>query len=98
MSVEPDAESEGAREWLASLAAMDGRAAAFDTRLDASSLLTGRASKTIARKLRHLGFTPVAEPESFLADKENDTRSGRRGPWRAVETDPRHLGVGDAVS
>ena len=76
LKVEPDAESEGVREWLASLESSGGRAAAFDTRLDTSPLLTGRASKTIARKLRHLGFSAAAEPESFLVDKETNLEAG----------------------
>jgi hypothetical protein len=49
---------------------MTGRAAAFDTRLDAAPLLTGRASKGIARLLHAAGFELAAEPESFLVDKD----------------------------
>lgn len=69
LTLEPDAESDGVREWLASLGQVTGKAAAFDTRLDANPLLTGRASKSIGKKLRKAGFTLVAEPESFLVDK-----------------------------
>ncbi|GAB3043837.1 flavodoxin family protein [Parafrigoribacterium mesophilum] len=72
LAMEPDSTSEGVREWLGSRSGMTGRAAAFDTRLDAVPLLTGRASKGIAKLLRSGGFTLVAEPESFLVDK--DTR------------------------
>jgi len=68
--MEPDSTSEGVREWLGSLSGMAGRAAAFDTRLDAAPLLTGRASKGIAKLLRAAGFELVAEPESFLVDKD----------------------------
>ena len=68
--MEPDASSEGVREWLGSLSGMTGRAAAFDTRLDAAPLLTGRASKGIAKLLHAAGFELVTEPESFLVDKE----------------------------
>lgn len=76
LTVEPDAESEGVREWLGSLPSTTGKAAAFDTRIDGPALLTGRASKSIGRKLRHLGFSLVAEPESFLVDKETRLEDG----------------------
>jgi len=67
--VDPDAEGPGLRDWFATLDWMSGRAAAFDTRVDAPPVLTGRASKGIARMLRHHGFTLIAEPESFLVTK-----------------------------
>jgi menaquinone-dependent protoporphyrinogen IX oxidase len=67
--VDPDAEGPGLRDWFATLEWMSGRAAAFDTRIDAPPVLTGRASKGIARMLRHHGFTLMAEPESFLVTK-----------------------------
>lgn len=47
-----------------------GRAAAFDTRANMSPVLTGRASKGIAKQLRRHGFDLVAEPESFLVTKD----------------------------
>ncbi|MBS9372791.1 flavodoxin family protein [Rhodococcus sp. B50] len=84
LELEPDAESDGVREWLASLGEASGAAAAFDTRLDASPMLTGRASKTIGKKLRRLGFTLAAEPESFLVDKQTALEPGeaeRAGRW-----------------
>lgn len=68
LRVEADASHPGVREWLKTLEPSRGRMAAFDTRLDRSRLLTGRASKTISRRLRHLGYSPVAEPESFVVD------------------------------
>lgn len=70
LELEPDAESDGVREFLAHLRPVNGVGAAFDTRLDASPVLTGRASKTIGKKLRKLGLTLIAEPESFLVDKK----------------------------
>ncbi|MFZ2172997.1 MAG: flavodoxin domain-containing protein [Rhodococcus sp. (in: high G+C Gram-positive bacteria)] len=76
LEVEPDAESEGVRDWLASLEPVGGKAAAFDTRIDAPAMLTGRASKGIGRKLRHLGFELVVDPESFLVDKESKLEPG----------------------
>jgi hypothetical protein len=74
--MEPDATSEGVREWLSSLSGMSGRATSFDTRFDAAALLTGRASKGIARLLRGAGFTLATEPESFLVDKDTHLLRG----------------------
>ncbi|MFE3289203.1 flavodoxin family protein [Rhodococcus sp. NPDC059234] len=76
VTLEPDAVSDGVREWLSSLPPAHGRAAAFDTRADAPAFLTGRASKGIGKKLRHLGFELVAESESFLVDKESRLEDG----------------------
>lgn len=76
LTAEPDAESAGIRDWLASLQSAAGKAAVFDTRAQGPALLTGRASKGIGKKLRHLGFELVAEPESFLVDKESRLEAG----------------------
>jgi hypothetical protein len=76
VTLEPDAESEGIREWLDSLPPSHGKAVAFDTRADAPPLLTGRASKGICRKLRLRGFDLVADSESFLVDKESRLEDG----------------------
>lgn len=84
--MEPDSTSEGVREWLASLSNMTGRAAAFDTRLDAAPLLTGRASKGIGKMLRAAGFQLVVQPESFLVDKATHLLAGeeqRAEAWGA---------------
>jgi hypothetical protein len=67
--IDPDFASSGVREWLNGLSVTTGRAAAFDTRLDAAPLFTGRASKAISKLLRAAGFELVTEPESFLVDK-----------------------------
>jgi hypothetical protein len=74
--MEPNSTTEGVREWLAPLSGMTGQAAAFDTRLDAAPLLTGRASKGIAKMLRAAGFERVAPPESFLVDKATHLLAG----------------------
>ena len=71
LSVEPDAEGEGVREWLDSLGHLHLRAAAFDTRVDLPVALTGHASKGIANRLHHHGATLVAEPHSFLVTKQD---------------------------
>ena len=62
----------GLRERLAALPLGRGRAAAaFDTRLHKPVLLTGSAAKGIERRLEHLGFRVIVEPESFLVTSEN---------------------------
>ncbi len=77
LTLDPDAESEGLRAWFHTLPQGDGRpSAAFDTRLDGPAGFTGRASRGIARRLRHHGFVLAVDPESFLVDKENHLVSG----------------------
>lgn len=72
LELEPDAEGPGLRDWFDELADdHSGPAAAFDTRVHASTVLTGQASKGIAKRLRRHGFELVVEPESFFVDKEN---------------------------
>lgn len=76
--VEPDAaDGPGLRAWMNDLGRRPGAwAAAFDTRLDASAVVTGRASKEISHRLRHHGFGELAPPESFLVDKESHLLTG----------------------
>src|SRR5947207_2433055 len=69
LTADPDAEGLGLRDWFASLPTLEMRAAAFDTRLDAPVVFTGRASKGIARALRQHRCSLIAEPESFLVTK-----------------------------
>jgi hypothetical protein len=88
LDLDPDAEGPGLRDWFGSLESLDAGlpAAAFDTRFDASPVLTGRASKGIARKLRHHAMNLVAEPESFLVDKQThllDGEADRAREWGA---------------
>jgi len=72
LTVDPDAEGPGLRDWFRTLGDGHGKgAAAFDTRFDGPAALTGRASRGIARRLRGHGFELLAEPESFLVDKHN---------------------------
>lgn len=57
----------GARGWFESLPdGLRGKAAAFDTRIEKSAMLTGSAAKGIAKRLRQHGLELVAEPESFF--------------------------------
>ncbi len=92
LEVEPDAEGPGLREWFDDNGRISTRVAAFDTRVDMSPVLTGRASKGIAKKLRHAGASLVVEPESFLVTKDNHLEPGeteRAHAWGArlaVET------------
>lgn len=62
----------GLREWLAEVPLGDRRpAAAFDTRFDKSTVITGSAAKGIAKRLEHRGFRMLVEPESFFVTNEN---------------------------
>ena len=52
LTMDPGAKGPGLRDWFAALGQVGTVAAAFDTRLDAPAMFTGRASKAIARLLR----------------------------------------------
>jgi hypothetical protein len=85
LELDAHATDPGLRDWFKALAEGDGTmAAAFDTRLDARALLTGRASRAIASRLRRHGYRLIAEPESFLVDKQTrllDSEAGRARSW-----------------
>ena len=85
--LEPGAASgPGVREWLNSLGSLSMGAAAFDTRLKAPAVLTGRASRAIARGFLRHGCNLVVDPESFLVDKTNHLLPGevdRAQAWGA---------------
>lgn len=85
--LDPDAEGPTLRAWFDEVALPDGiRAAAFDTRAHGSPVLTGRASKGIAKRLERHGAAMVAEVESFLVTKENhlvDGEEARAESWGA---------------
>jgi hypothetical protein len=76
LTLDPDAEGPGLRDWIPGLPATRAKAAAFDTRIDMPAMLTGRASKGIGRLLRHHGFEMIAEPESFLVTKQSHLETG----------------------
>jgi Flavodoxin len=76
LTLDPDAEGPGLREWFTSLPTLHAKAAAFDTRVDLPAVLAGRASKGIARRLRQHGLDVAAEPESFLVTKQNSLKPG----------------------
>jgi flavodoxin len=96
LKVEPGALGPGLREWFDSLGWHPVKAAAFDTRLDGSAALTGRASKGVIRLLRTHGFGIVAKPESFLVTKqdrlqqEETTRAREWGIRLAASIAPSH--------
>jgi hypothetical protein len=76
LTIEPNAAGQGLRDWFDGLGDISVRGAAFDTRVDLPSVLTGRASRAIAKQLRHHGCELIGEPESFLVDKENHLLDG----------------------
>jgi Flavodoxin len=62
------------KEWLKQLPRGEQTsAAAFDTRMGKPAVLTGAASKRIARLLRSHGFELVAKPESFIVESSPGT-------------------------
>lgn len=70
LTLEPDSQGPGLRDWFETLGPLTNRkAAAFDTRIDMAAMLTGRASKAIARRMRSHGMDLIAPPESFLVDR-----------------------------
>lgn len=83
LKLEPDPEGGGLREWFAGLDHLGAHAAAFDTRMHGPAALTGRASKGIAKKLRHHGATLIAEPESFIVTKANHLETNEEQRARA---------------
>lgn len=88
LELDPDAAGPGLRDWFASI----GRirvpgAAAFDTRFHAPAVFTGRASRGITRQLERHGVDVVADPESFLVDKDHhldDGEAARAREWGAM--------------
>lgn len=81
--LDEDAEGPGLRDWFDKLGEQPVAAVAFDTRIDAPPVLTGRASKGISKRLRKHGFRVVADPESFLVDKQSHLLDGEEDRARA---------------
>jgi hypothetical protein len=75
LEVDPAA-GQGVREWLTGADTLSGWSAAFDTRAHGPAMLTGRASRGIAKLLQHGGCTLLTEPESFLVSKDNHLLPG----------------------
>lgn len=76
LTLQPGATGHGLREWLDGLGGIHTRAAAFDTRLDAPQMFTGRAAHRIERMLHHHGAFPIADAESFVVTKDNELCAG----------------------
>jgi hypothetical protein len=83
LTLDPDAPGPGLRDWFDGVELQDRDAVAFDTRLHGPPVLTGRASKGIASRLRQHGANHVAEPQSFLVTKENHLDPGEEAHARA---------------
>ena len=76
---QPGADGPGVREWLDDLGHGHGvLAAAFDTRQNASKVLTGQASRVIHHRLVDQGFECIAPVNSFLVDKQPQLLIGER--------------------
>ena len=84
--IDPSATAEpGLREWLRGLAPGDesARAAAFDTRLDRSSWLTGAACRGIAKRLRQHGYGIVGMESFLVQESEGPLEDGELERARA---------------
>jgi flavodoxin len=71
LTLDPNAQGQSLRDWFGSAGRMHGWGAAFDTRMGGPAMLTGRASKTIAKHLVRHGLAEVAPAQSFLVTKDN---------------------------
>ena len=76
LTLEPEATGPGLLEWFADLGPQRGTAAAFDTRLKAPALVTGRGARRVVRELRRSGYTLLDVPRSFFVDRSNVLRPG----------------------
>lgn len=83
LTLEPDAEGIGVREWLETCGEPPARFAAFDTRADMTELFTGSAASTIDKRLRRLGSHRLLAKRSFLVDKESILLPGQLDEARA---------------
>ena len=74
LTLDRSAPGPGLREWLSveDLSLPESAFyAAFDTRVDMSPVLSGRAAPRIAKLLRRQGLHQLLAPESFLVNREN---------------------------
>jgi hypothetical protein len=74
----------GVREWLNALGEVRMQGAAFDTRVKGASVITGRASRGIARTMESQHLVLVSPPESFLVDTHSNLLAGevkRAAAW-----------------
>ena len=67
LDLDENANAPGLRSWLKQLPdGKDTAAAAYDTRIDQPTLITGSAAKGIAKRLRRHGYALAGDPMSFL--------------------------------
>jgi len=78
LSLEPDAEGIGLREWLETCGHVPSRFAAFDTRADMTELFTGSAATALEKRMRRLGSHRFVAKQSFLVDKQSVLEPGER--------------------
>jgi hypothetical protein len=76
VTLQPHAQGPGLRDWFGTVGQIRGCGAAFDTRMDGPAVLTGHASKAIAKLLDRHGLTQIAAAQSFLVTKDNQLRPG----------------------
>jgi len=87
LMLDADASGPGLRSWLERLNAEGVPAAAFDTRLAGLTVMTGRASRAIARVLTRRGCRVLVVPESFLIGGRQallDGEAARACSWGAL--------------
>ena len=77
LTLEPDAEGIGVREWLETCGAVPARFAAFDTRADMTEIFSGSAAAAIDKRLRRLGSHRLLAKHSFLVDKDSALEAGQ---------------------
>lgn len=83
LTLEPDAEGIGVREWLETCGEPPALFAAFDTRADMTELFTGSAAAAIDKRLRRLGSHRVVGKRSYLVDKNSLLVAGQLDDARA---------------
>jgi hypothetical protein len=76
LTLEPHVPGPGLRDWFGTVGHVHGCGAAFDTRMDGPAVLTGHASKAIAKLLDRHGLTEIAAAQSFLVTKANQLLPG----------------------
>jgi hypothetical protein len=101
LQLDPDAEGPSLRDWFGAIGDLGGKAsAAFDTRIDAPAILTGRASRGISRRLHEAGALSFVEPESFLVDRRSALVEGedeRAAGWGPASRDHCRWPCGEAA-
>jgi hypothetical protein len=77
LTLEPDAEGIGVREWLDTCGELPPRFAAFDTRADMTELFTGSAASRIEKRLIGAGSRRFLQKQSFLVDRDSVLEAGQ---------------------